>query len=70
VATGHGGRSIIERVGRETRISTFHFGLTCAEPIARSHTVKLTAVSGARWSVARTIDAVGLSYQHRWGGLP
>ncbi|KPK58531.1 MAG: hypothetical protein AMS21_10575 [Gemmatimonas sp. SG8_38_2] len=65
---GYGGRTIIDGVERETRISTFRFGLTFAAPIARSHTVRLTAVSGARVERGADFDALGLSYQYRWGG--
>lgn len=65
---GYGGRSIIDDVERDTRISTFRFGLTFAAPIARRHTVRLTAASGARVERGADFDALGLSYQYRWGG--
>jgi hypothetical protein len=67
---GYGGRTIIEGFERETRISTFRFGLTFAAPIARSHTLRLTAISGARVERGADFDAVGVSYQYRWGGAP
>ena len=67
---GHGGRTTIDGTERETRISTFRFGLTFAAPVARSHTLRLTAISGARVERGADFDAVGVSYQYRWGGGP
>ena len=37
---GYGGRTILNDVERETRISTFRFGATFAVPIAGSHTLR------------------------------
>ena len=67
---GYGGRSTIGGVERETRISTFRFGLTFAAPLARQHTVRLTLGSGARVERGADFDAVSVSYQYRWGGMP
>lgn len=65
---GHGGRSLIDGVERENRISTFRFGLTFAAPIARQHTLRLTLASGARVERGADFDAISVSYQYRWGG--
>jgi len=67
---GYGGRTLINGVERETRISTFRFGLTFAVPIARGHTVRLTLASGARIERGPDFDALGVSYQFSWGGGP
>lgn len=63
---GYGGRSLIDGVERETRISTFRFGLTCAAPIATHHTLRLTLASGARVERGADVDAIGVSYTYRW----
>jgi hypothetical protein len=65
---GYGGRTRVEGVELETRISTFRFGLTFAAPIARRHTLRLTLASGARVERGADFDAVSLVYQFRWGG--
>ncbi len=65
---GYGGRSILDGVEKETRISTFRFGLTFAAPVARQHTVRLTLASGARVERGADFDAISVSYQYRWGG--
>ena len=65
---GYGGRSLLDGIERETRISTFRFGLTFAAPIARQHTVRLTLASGDRVERGADFDAIAVSYQYRWGG--
>lgn len=63
-----GGRTEIEGVPRDTRISTFRFAVTGAIPIALNHTVRITFASGARVERGADFDAIVLSYQYRWGG--
>jgi hypothetical protein len=63
---GYGGRSSVDGVERETRISTFRFGLTFAAPIATHHTLRLTLASGARVERGADFDAIGVSYTYRW----
>ncbi len=67
---GYGGRTIVDGEEEETRISTFRFGLTFAVPVARQHTLRLTLASGARVERGADFDAIGVSYQFRWGGMP
>jgi hypothetical protein len=67
---GIGGRSTIDDDVRDTRISTFRFGLTLAFPMGSAHTLRLVAASGARVERGPDFDALGTTYQYRWGGLP
>ncbi len=67
---GYGGRTILDGDEKETRISTSRFGLTFAAPIARQHTLRLTLASGARVERGSDFDAISISYQYRWGGMP
>jgi hypothetical protein len=65
---GIGGRTRINGEKRDTRISTFRFGVTLAVPLAARHTVRLTGVSGARIERGPDFDAIVLTYQYNWGG--
>jgi hypothetical protein len=67
---GTGGRTAIDGVARDTRISSFRFGLTAAFPLSAHHSIKAIVVSGARIEKGPDYDAVGLTYQYRWGGKP
>jgi hypothetical protein len=62
-----GGRTEVNGVGLDTRISTFRFGATLAFPLAARHTVKLTGVTGVRHERGPDFDGVVLQYQYRWG---
>ena len=66
VGYGLGGRSRIAGVERDTRISTFRFGLTFALPISGGHSVKFSALSAVRLEKGPDFDALGSSYQYRW----
>jgi hypothetical protein len=63
---GYGGRTTLDGAEKDTRISTFRFGLTFAVPIARRHTLRLVLASGARVERGADFDSVGLFYQFRW----
>jgi hypothetical protein len=65
---GIGGRTKIEGVLRDTRISTFRFGLTLSVPVARQHAIKLYVVSGARVERGPDFDGIGVGYMYFWGG--
>ncbi len=67
VGYGIGGRAIVE--GRETdsRISAFRFGLTAAVPVSPRQTLRFVVASGARIEKGPDFDALGISYQYRWG---
>lgn len=67
---GIGGRTTIDGDVRDTRISTFRFGLTFAIPIGVAHTLRLVAASAVRIERGPDFDAFGTTYQYRWGGVP
>jgi hypothetical protein len=62
-----GGRTKLNGVAMDARISTFRFGATLAFPVAARHTLKLTGVTGVRHERGSDFDAVVLAYQYRWG---
>jgi hypothetical protein len=64
VAYGYGGRTEINDVPRDTRISTFRFGLTLAHSIDKKNSLKLTLTSGERIERGPDFDAIGLSYTY------
>ena len=66
---GIGGRSYVDDVPLETRISGFRFGLNFAVPVAPQHTFRLTVASGVRIERGPDFDLIGVSYQFRWGGM-
>lgn len=68
IGYGRGGRSVIEGVPRDTRISTFRFGLTLSLPIAQHHSFKLYVVSGKRVERGADFDGIGVGYTYNWGG--
>jgi hypothetical protein len=63
-----GGRTKINGVELDTRISTFRFGATLVFPVAARHTLKLTGLTGVRHERGPDFDAVAVAYQYRWGG--
>ena len=63
-----GGRTKLNGVTMDTRISTFRFGVTLAFPLALRHTVKLTGLTGVRLERGPDFDAVAVAYQYMWGG--
>lgn len=63
---GYGGRTEINGIERDTRISSFRFGLTFAYSIDKQNSLKLTIVSGKRIEKGPDFDAIGLAYQFLW----
>jgi hypothetical protein len=63
---GLGGRTYIDGDEKDTRISTFIFGLIIAAPIKQNHTVRLIFSSGVRLERGSDFNGVALSYQYRW----
>lgn len=64
---GLGGRSLVEGVPRDTRISTFRFGLTLSIPLSTQHSLKLYVVSGKRVERGPDFDGLGVGYTYNWG---
>ena len=70
IGYGIGGRTLIDGVERDTRISAIRFGLTYVWPLDQHHSLKLCAISGVRIEKGPDYDVLGLAYQFRWGGPP
>jgi hypothetical protein len=66
VGYGIGGRTKVNGVERDTRISTFRFGATLAVPIGDRHTVKLTGVTGVRHERGPDFNTIALTYNFKW----
>ena len=67
VGYGIGGRAIVEGTETDTRISAFRFGLTAAVPVSPRQTLRFVVASGVRIEKGPDFDALGISYQYRWG---
>jgi hypothetical protein len=67
IGYGFGGRTSIEDIPRDTYISTFRFGLTLAFPVSPQHTLKVVGTTGVRLQKGPDYDALGVTYQYRWG---
>jgi len=63
---GLGGKTYVNDVERDTRISTFRFGLTFAVPFGKHHTIRLNGLTGIRLEQGSDFNAIGISYQYRW----
>jgi hypothetical protein len=63
-----GGRSTLNGVPRDDRLSGSRIGLTFSLPLARQYTVKLYASTGIRARTGTDFDTVGVAWQYLWGG--
>ena len=63
---GLGGIIYINGEKKDTRISTFRFGITFAVPFGKHHTLRLTGVTGVRLERGSDFDGIALTYQFRW----
>jgi hypothetical protein len=63
-----GGRTTLNGVARDDRLSGSRIGLTFSLPLARQYTVKLYANTGIRARTGTDFDTVGIAWQYLWGG--
>ena len=63
-----GGRSEINDALRNDLQQNWRLGLTLAIPVDRLDSIKLFASSGISARTGNDFDAIGLAWQHRWGG--
>ena len=63
---GIGGRTEVNEIDRDTRISTTRLGLDWAIPFAKKHAIKITYSSGIRFEKGPDFNAIAVSYQYRW----
>jgi len=64
---GFGGRTQVNGVDMDTRMSTFRFGLTFAAPFAKHHSLKLKLTSSRRLERGPVYEAISIAYQYMWG---
>jgi hypothetical protein len=63
-----GGRTRINGVDADTRISTFRFGADLALPLKGGHTIKIAGTTGVRHERGPDFNAVAVTWQYLWGG--
>jgi hypothetical protein len=63
-----GGRTALNGVPRDDRLSASRIGLTFAFPLVRQQSLKLYASSGVRARTGTDFDTVGVAWQYLWGG--
>lgn len=63
-----GGRTSINDARYRDMQQNWRAGLVFAIPVDRLNSVKLSASSGVSSRTGNNVDAVGIAWQHRWGG--
>ena len=63
-----GGRTSVDGVQNDDRLSNSRAGLTVAIPIDRSNSIKLYGISGVSTRTGSNFTTVGVAWQYRWGG--
>ncbi len=63
-----GGRTSIDGVLNDDRLSNSRAGLTVAVPVDRSNSIKIYAISGISTRTGGDFTTVGAAWQFRWGG--
>ena len=63
-----GGRSAIDGVQGSDLQQNWRVGATLAIPMGRLDSIKLYASSGVSARTGNNYDAIGVAWQHRWGG--
>jgi hypothetical protein len=67
IGYGIGGRTVINDIEKDTRISALRIGLVYALPLSRQHALKVSIMSGIRFEKGPDFDAIGVTYQYMWG---
>jgi hypothetical protein len=63
-----GGRTVLNGEKKDTRISTFRFGVDLALPLRGGHTIKITGDTGVRHERGPDFNGITAIWQYRWGG--
>lgn len=63
-----GGRTEINDTPRNDLQQNWRFGLTFALPLGRLDSIKFAVSSGVSARTGNNFDAIGIAWQHRWGG--
>jgi hypothetical protein len=62
-----GGRTTVDGVENDDRLSNSRIGVTLAIPVDRRHSVKLYGSSGISTRTGEDFDRIGVAWQYRWG---
>lgn len=63
---GLGGKTELNDVERDDRISSIRLGTTLSVPVAKKHAIKLSYYSHIRFEKGSDYDALLINYQYRW----
>lgn len=63
-----GGRTTIEGISNDDLQQNWRTGFTLALPVNRKHSIKIFGSSGVSTRTGNNYDALGISWQYRWGG--
>lgn len=63
-----GGRTSVDGVPGNDRLSNTRAGLTVAVPVDRNNSIKLYANRGVSTRIGSSFDTLGIAWQYRWGG--
>ena len=63
-----GGRTRIDGISRRELQENSRLGLTLSLPVDRRNSIKLYANTGVSTRTGTDFDAIGMAWQHRWGG--
>ena len=66
IGYGFGGKTALNDVLRDDRISTIRLGATYAVPVSKKSTLKFSYYSAIRLEKGADYDALAVSYQYRW----
>ena len=58
----------VDGVGRNDLQQNWRLGLTFALPLGRLDSIKFAVSSGVSARTGNNFDAIGIAWQHRWGG--
>jgi hypothetical protein len=62
----YGGRSSVNDVKKDARISVLRYGVVVVVPVHPQHSLKLMAVTARRFAEGADFDSIGLTYQFLW----
>lgn len=63
-----GGRTTIEGISNDDLQENWRTGFTLAIPVNRKHSIKIFGSSGVSTRTGNNYDALGITWQYRWGG--
>jgi hypothetical protein len=63
-----GGRTTIDGVNSDDLQQNWRTGFTLALPVNRKHSIKIFGSSGVSARTGNNYDALGITWQYRWGG--